>query len=69
MDWIAVVDDDVMNLKMAGKILSGNGMRVTALKSGTALLEYLRENRPDLILLDIKMPGMDGFATMERLME
>ena len=69
MDWIVVVDDDVMNLKMAGKILSRNGMRVTALKSGTALLEYLRGNRPDLILLDIKMPGLDGFATLERLKE
>lgn len=42
-------------------------MRVTALKSGTALLEYLQTNRPDLILLDIKMPGLDGFATMELL--
>lgn len=67
MDWVVVVDDDVMNLKMAGRILSRNNMRVTALKSGTALLEYLQTNRPDLILLDIKMPGLDGFATMELL--
>ncbi len=67
MDWVVVVDDDVMNLKMAGRILSRNNMRVTALKSGAALLEYLQNNRPDLILLDIKMPGLDGFATMELL--
>ncbi len=67
MDWVVVVDDDVMNLKMAGRILSRNNMRVTALKSGAALLEYLQTNRPDLILLDIKMPGLDGFATMELL--
>ena len=67
MDWITVVDDDVTNLKMAGMILSKHGMRVTALKSGTALIDYVRTNSPDLILLDIKMPGLDGFQTLERL--
>ena len=69
VDWVVVVDDDVSNLKMAGTILSKHGMRVTALKSGTALLDYVRDNKPDLILLDIKMPGLDGFGTMERLKE
>ena len=63
-DWVIVVDDDTMNLKMAGHILSNNNMRVTALKSGQALLDFVRENGyPDLILLDIKMPEMDGFET------
>lgn len=68
-DWVVVVDDDVTNLKMAGTILSRHGMRVTALKSGTVLLNYVHDNHPDLILLDIKMPGLDGFATLERLKE
>ncbi|MBQ7563819.1 MAG: response regulator [Lachnospiraceae bacterium] len=66
-DWIIVVDDDVANLKAAGHILSKQNMRVTALKSGELLLDYLKTNTPDLILLDIRMPGMDGFETMERL--
>ena len=66
-DWVVVVDDDVVNLKMAGTILSKHGMRVTALKSGTALLDYVHDNQPDLILLDIKMPVLDGFETLERL--
>ncbi len=67
-DWIIVVDDDVTNLKMAGHILSNANMRVTALKSGQALLDYVAENgTPDLILLDIMMPEMDGFQTMEAL--
>ncbi len=66
-DWVVVVDDDVTNLKMVGHILSKHGMRVTALKSGTALLDYVRTNQPDLILLDIMMPGLDGFETMEAL--
>ena len=69
MDWVVVVDDDVMNLKMAGTILSKHNMRVTALKSGTALLDYVKTNRPDLILLDIRMPEMDGFETMTLLKE
>ena len=63
-DWVYVVDDDVANLKMAGHILSKNGMRVTAFRSGKAMLETLADNEPDLILLDIMMPEMDGFETL-----
>ncbi len=66
-DWVVVVDDDVTNLKMAGLILSRQHMRVTALKSGRALLEYIRNNNPDVILLDVRMPEMDGFETMQLL--
>ena len=70
MDWVIVVDDDLTNLKMAGHILSKHGMRVSALKSGQALLDYVAANgAPDLILLDIKMPGMDGFETLKRLQQ
>jgi putative two-component system response regulator len=67
--WVVVVDDDVSNLKMAGYILSKNNMRVTALKSGKALLDYIGVNQPDLILLDIMMPDMDGFTTLQKLKE
>lgn len=66
-DWIVIVDDDVTVLKMAGLILSRQHMRVIALRSGKALLDYVRENRPDAILLDKRMPEMDGFETMRRL--
>lgn len=67
-DWIIVVDDDIANLKMAGRVLSNNGMRVTAFQSGRALLDYIREdNVPDLILMDILMPEMDGFETLRAI--
>ena len=67
-DWVIVVDDDETNLKMAGHILSRAHMRVTAMKSGEALIDYIREKEvPDLILLDVKMPGMDGFETLAGL--
>ena len=67
-DWVIVVDDDEQNLKMAGRILSRAHMRVTAMKSGEALIDYIREKEvPDLILLDVKMPGMDGFETLAGL--
>ena len=66
---VAVVDDDVINLQVAGKILSSGGMHVIALKSGEALFDYLGKESelPDLILLDVKMPGMSGFDAIKKL--
>ena len=66
-DHIVLVDDDSFNLKIAKRILEKEEMQVTALNSGAELLEFMKENRPELILLDILMPGMDGFETLERL--
>ena len=66
---VVVVDDDVINLQVAGKILSSGGMHVIALKSGEALFEYLDKETemPNLILLDVKMPGMGGFEAIRKL--
>lgn len=68
-DWVLVVDDDTANLKMANYILGRAQMRVSCLKSGEDVLQFLQENRPDLILLDIHMPGMNGFQTMMAIRE
>ncbi len=64
---IAVVDDDVVNLQLAGRILSKAGFYVAALKSGPALLDYIENNTPSLILLDINMPVMDGVETLAEI--
>ena len=68
-DWVVVVDDDMSNLTIAGNVLSKNNMRVTALQSGQAFLDFMKDNEPDLILMDVKMPEMDGFETLARFRE
>ena len=66
-DLVVVVDDDRMLRKVAEAALSGDDMKVDCLSSGSELLEYMKHNRPDLILLDVMMPEMDGFETLSRL--
>ncbi len=63
---ILVVDDDKANLSLAQRIL-GSQYRIAASNSGKASLKYLERHRPDLILLDINMPEMNGFEVMEKL--
>ncbi len=63
---ILVVDDDKTNLTLAQKILLPY-YRIAATNSGLGALKYLENNRPDLILLDINMPEMNGFQVMEQL--
>lgn len=65
-DTILVVDDDSSNLMLANKIL-GKEYHVASAKSGAAALIYLEKNRPELILMDINMPEMDGFETLSCL--
>ena len=63
---ILVVDDDTANLALAQKIL-GKEYRIAAANSGMVAFKYLENKCPDLILLDINMPEMDGFQVMEKL--
>ena len=60
------MDDDKTNLSLAQRIL-GPQYRIAAAGSGEAALKYLETHRPDLILLDINIPEMDGFEVMEKL--
>lgn len=64
---VVVVDDDAIILKNANTVLTGAGFKVTCLKSGRLLLDYVVRNKIDMLLLDIKMPELDGFETMRLL--
>ena len=64
---VAVVDDDSLELTAVRGILKESNISVVPLNSGRALLTYLRVREPDLILLDIMMPEMDGLQTMKEL--
>ena len=66
-EWILVVDDDATNLRTANQILTSENMRVSSAKSGEQALEFLKGNKPDLILLDVHMTGIDGFETIRRI--
>ena len=66
-EWVLVVDDDAQNLRMANQILTSEKMRVSSAKSGEQALEFLKNNTPDLILLDVHMTGIDGFETIDRI--
>lgn len=61
---ILLVDDLATNLKFAGEVLKEK-YELTMAASGEETLEILKEKKPDLILLDIKMPGMDGYETLK----
>jgi putative two-component system response regulator len=63
---ILVVDDNLASLKQIGVQL-GSHYEVSLAKSGSMALQICRQEKPDLILLDIEMPDMDGFETIGRL--
>ena len=67
--WVVVVDDEAFSLANARRLLSAQNMRVSCLRSGHDLLKFIQKNTPDLILLDIFMPEMDGFETLHALRE
>jgi len=64
---ILVVDDDHHNLFVVQRRLESYEFRVITASSGDTALELAESNKPDLILLDVTMPGMDGFEVKRRL--
>jgi sigma-B regulation protein RsbU (phosphoserine phosphatase) len=64
---ILVVDDSPVNLRLVVRTLEGRGYRLLAAKNGRAALDIARRVRPDLILLDVMMPEMDGFEVCRAL--
>ncbi len=64
---IMVVDDEVSVTTVLDRILTEEGYQVIVANSGKAALKTLDEIVPDLIMLDIKMPEMDGYETLDRI--
>jgi CheY-like chemotaxis protein len=67
MDTILLVDDETMNLKILRTILRKGEYRFLEAQSGEEALQLLQTEKADLIVLDLMMPGMDGFQVLERV--
>lgn len=66
MKHILMVDDSTTNLKSAAEVLQPY-YQLSMAKSGKQALQFLKKNIPDLILLDLMMPEMDGYSVMEQI--
>ena len=64
---ILVVDDQPINVQLLRRKLEREGIQVVSAYSGIEALELVQQNKPDLILLDVMMPDMDGIEVCERL--
>ena len=66
-ELILIVDDNAMNLKVARVLLQSEGYEVRTAADAAVALTVLQTFRPRLILMDLQMPGMDGYALTRRL--
>jgi len=64
---ILVVDDNATNLKLVSDVLAFDGYSILKAVDAEAAQEIIRETRPDLILMDIALPGMDGLTLTRQL--
>ena len=64
---IVVVDDTPQNVKLLEATLEPRGYRVISASSGEEALAKIAAEQPDLVLLDVVMPGMDGYEVCRRL--
>ena len=66
---ILVVEDNPLNLKLIRDVLQASGYEVIEAKSGEEGLRVAQQNPPDLVLMDLQLPGIDGMETLGRLRE
>jgi len=64
---ILVVDDESINLKLVSRLLEMEGYEVITAQSGDASLRLIEQSPPDMALLDVMMPDMDGYELCRRL--
>jgi len=64
---ILLVDDEVVFTSNMSKLVSARGYAVTAVNSGDAAIQQLEKHDFDVVVLDLKMPGMDGLTTLKEI--
>jgi len=64
---ILIADDEPAVVQILGMRLRANGYQVIAAHDGTQTIELAHQEKPDLIILDVKMPDRDGYAVFENL--
>src|SRR5258708_37561747 len=69
MKRILVVDDEIGARTLIGIMLDRGGFEVLKASDGNEALSLLEQDKPDLVILDIMMPGMDGFELCKRIRE
>jgi CheY-like chemotaxis protein len=68
MKHILIVDDEKHICELYKSELEDDGYKVSVANSGKEALDFVETTRPDLILVDIQMPGMDGIELLEKLL-
>lgn len=66
---ILIVDDNPMNLELATDLLEAKGFQVLQAEDAATCIELAKKEKPDLILMDIQLPGMDGLSATRILKE
>jgi len=64
---VLIVEDNELSLRLLLEILEYEGYEVLSTELGEAAIELVRQHRPDLILMDIQLPGISGMETAQRL--
>lgn len=64
---ILIVEDNPLNLELEADLLEANGFDVVKAQSAEAVVDLTRSLKPDLILMDLSLPGMDGLAATQAL--
>lgn len=68
MNTVLVVDNEPFNVDLVKTILQKGGFNVQSVGSGDKALEAVKRKKPDLVLMDLQLPGMDGMETTRRML-